>query len=102
MTPVEQVTQVQEKMARAVASGAFTEAKRLLESHSAWAEQAFLELPQADREALAGRMLEFYNWATSLARVGRAQFCAQLRELSPPSPYHSLPAKSQQHWQYDA
>jgi hypothetical protein len=102
MNLADQITQLQERTARAVASGAFVEAGRLLESHSALAERAFLELPQADRRAFASRTLEFYNWAISLTRASRAQACAQLRELSPPSPYCSFPAKSRRHWQYDA
>jgi len=102
MTPPDHITQLQERLARAVASGAFAEAGRLLGSYTAWAEQAFLELPQADREALASRMLELYDWAISLARASRAQFCAQMRELSPPPPYRSEPTRSLRHWHYEA
>jgi hypothetical protein len=102
MTSVDQVTQLQERLARAIASGAFAEAGRLLESYAPCVEQAFPELPQADRAAFAARMLEFYDWAICLVRASRAQACAQLRELSPPSPYCSFPAKFRQHWHYDA
>jgi hypothetical protein len=102
MTPAEQVNQLQERLARAVASGAFEEAGRLLQPYSALAEQAALELPPPEREEFASRVLGFCHWAISLARTSRALACAQLRELSAPSPYRSLPARSPRHWQYDA
>lgn len=102
MTPADHVTQLQERLARAIASGAFEEAARLLEPYFAQAEQAVRELPPADGGALASRVVEFYRWAISLARANRAQACAQLRELPPASPYRSLPGKSRRHWQYDA
>jgi hypothetical protein len=102
MSPTEHLAQLQERLARAVAAGAFEEAGRLLEPYFAQTGQALRELPPADGGALASRVLEFYRWAISLARANRAQTCAQLRELPPASPYRSLPGKSRRHWQYDA
>ena len=52
-----EVAALQERLARAVASGAFEEAGRLLEPYSAQAEQALRELPPGDggeRNAEAG------------------------------------------------
>ena len=102
MTPADQLAQLQERLTRAVASGAFAEAGRALESYSAGTERALRELPPAQRRELASRVLEFYGRALSLARTGRAQACARLCELSPPSPYRSTPAKSRRHWRLDA
>lgn len=102
MTPADQLTQLQERLARAVASGAFEEAGRLLKQYSALAEQAVLELPPPDREKFISRVLGFCHWAISLARTSRALACAQLCELSPLSAYRSTPARSPLHWRYDA
>jgi hypothetical protein len=102
MTPAEETTRLQRRVARAITSGTFEEAGGLLELYFARVEQAISELPPAERGEFASHVLEFYRWAISLARASRAQACTQLRELSPPSPYHSMPAKSLQLWQYDA
>ena len=102
MTSAGQVTQLQERLARAVASRAFEEAGRLLQPYTALAEQAALELPPPEREEFASRVLGFCHWAISMARTSRALVCAQLRELPPASPYRSRRARSPQHWQYDA
>ena len=102
MTSAGQVKQLQERLARALASGAFEEAGRLLVRYFALAEQAALGLPPPEREEFASGVLEFCRWAISLARTSRALACAQLLELSPASPYRSLRASSPQHWQYHA
>jgi hypothetical protein len=102
MTAGEEITRMQERLAHAVASGAFEEAGRLLAPYFARAEHAILELPPAEREEFASRVLKFHRWAISLVRASRAQACAQLRELSPPSPYRSPSDQPRRHWQYEA
>jgi hypothetical protein len=102
MSPAEETTRIQQRLARAMASGAFEEAVRLLGPYSLQAERAIRELSPADAGELASRVLEFYHWAIFQTRASRAHACAQLRELAPPSPYRSAPAPSRQHWQYDA
>jgi hypothetical protein len=102
MSPAEETARMQERLARTLAAGAFEEAGRLLRPFFARAEQAIMELPPADRGELASHVLEFYHWAIVLVRAGRAQACEQLRDLLPPSPYRSTPARSRQHWRYDA
>jgi hypothetical protein len=102
MTPIEEASRMQQRLARAMASGAFEEAARLLGPYSSQVERAIQELSPANASELAARVLEFYHWAIFQTRASRAHACAQLRELAAPSPYRTTPTPSRQHWQYDA
>jgi hypothetical protein len=101
MTPVRQLSDVEDELRDAIAAGAFQQARPLVGEYCRAAESALAGLAPAQQQDLARRVVEVLQWAERSVRCERAIVSSRLRELPAWAAYGSPSANTNRHWQIE-
>ena len=104
MTLDEQMDRREADARRAIASGAYDEARKVCLEYGAFVE-AVLRAPASDREqaaALLHRALDFLRTAECMARAARAHLTARYNALPTLLPYRTPVEPGAESWRLDA